>query len=271
MRWVGYRRRPGRPKLPRPEAERPRVQQHRGLVVDGDEGEQVTRPRRQPGRGTLGASFPAASRGATNNFALRSQILALAPANANRNAIGSPSGKRQLPSWFTGARKPPHPRSPSPRRCRCSRCRRCRCRAVDRRPPEREQRPRRRRALHRWLRIGVVGGRDCVVDARAGPAGRDRRDGPRQLQHRRRRVAHVDSERLRPDLLPCLSVAAHLTSVLPSGKIDPDAWSQVIGIDPSTMSSVADVVFDDRSRPRVRTDLEVRHLARSRAASYRPP
>src|SRR4029078_9564940 len=36
--------------------------------------------------------------------------------------------------------------------------------------------------------------------------------------------------------LPCLSVAAQVTSVLPSGNSEPDGRSQVIGIDPSTMS-----------------------------------
>ena len=45
---------------------------------------------RRPARSVPG--LPAASSGATNSLACRSQMFALAPVSANRSAIGSPSG-----------------------------------------------------------------------------------------------------------------------------------------------------------------------------------
>ena len=144
-------------------------------------------------------------------------------------------------------------------------------RAVDRRRAEREQRPRRRGALHLRVRIDVVGGGDRVVDARAAPAGRDGGHDPRQLQHRRRRVADLDGERRRRRLVAV--------------PVDGDARDQRLA---EREERPGRVIADDRApvrrrcrwrrslkltiapRAGVGADLDVGQQARGRAASCRP-
>ena len=165
-------------------------------------------------------------------------MFALAPVSAKRSASGSPSGKRELPSWLTGARKPcprhGHLDDELPRAAVSGGVGRL---AVDGRRAEREQRPRRRVALHLGAGIDVVGRGDRVVDARAALAGRDRRHHRRQLQHRRRRVAHLDGEGFDRRLVAVpIDRTEHLTSVLPSGKNEPDGGLQIGVTGPSTTS-----------------------------------